>query len=45
MTKTKSIPTVNQPVHDIIFAPNIGRSFYLLGVAKKVHILKIKPIM
>lgn len=44
-TKTKSV-CIKQPVHDVQFAPNMGRPFYLLGVAtKNVHVLKIIPIM
>jgi len=45
LVKSKSITSVTHPVHDMIFAPNIGRSFYLLAIAtSNVRILKIKPI-
>jgi len=41
--KVISIDSIVDPVHDIAFAPNIGRSFHLLGVAsKEVRILSIK---
>lgn len=37
------IESIVDPVHDVSFAPNIGRSFHLLGVASKdVRILLIK---
>jgi len=43
---TKSVTLVTHPVHDMIFAPNIGRSFYLLAIAtNNVRILKLKPIV
>lgn len=43
--KTESVTSVAHPVHDMIFAPNMGRSFYLLAVAtNNVRILKLKPI-
>lgn len=43
--KTESVCSVAHPVHDMIFAPNMGRSFYLLAVAtNNVRILKLKPI-
>lgn len=43
--KTESVASVTHPVHDMIFAPNMGRSFYLLAIAtNNVRILKLKPI-
>lgn len=43
--KTDFVSSVAHPVHDMIFAPNMGRSYYLLAVAtNNVRILKIKPI-
>lgn len=32
--KTESI-NVSDPVHDISFAPNVGRSYHILGIASK----------
>lgn len=44
--KTESVSSVNQPVHDMTFAPNMGRSFYLLAIAtNNIRILMIKPIV
>ncbi|XP_022177717.1 nucleoporin SEH1-A-like isoform X2 [Myzus persicae] len=44
--KTKSVTSVEHPVHDMIFAPNMGRSFYLLAIAtNNVRILKLRPIV
>lgn len=44
--KTESVTSCAHPVHDMIFAPNMGRSFYLLAVAtNNVRILKLKPIV
>lgn len=36
-TKTESLASigVTEPVHDIAFAPNLGRSFHLLAIATK----------
>lgn len=43
-TKTETIPSVCDPVHDIAFAPNLGRSYHLLAVATKdVRIIMLKP--
>lgn len=43
-TKTDSVLTVCDPVHDIAFAPNLGRSYHVLAVATKdVRILTLKP--
>uniref|UniRef100_A0A1B6GAG0 Nucleoporin SEH1 n=1 Tax=Cuerna arida TaxID=1464854 RepID=A0A1B6GAG0_9HEMI len=45
-TKTDSVPSVCDAVHDIAFAPNLGRSYHLLAVATKdVRILTLKPKM
>lgn len=43
--KVDSISSVTEPVHDIAFAPNVGRSYHLLGIAtsKDVKILSIQP--
>ncbi|KAL5237581.1 hypothetical protein ACI65C_004991 [Semiaphis heraclei] len=43
---SKFVTSVTHPVHDMIFAPNLGRSFYLLAIAtNNVRILKIKPMV
>ncbi|XP_015781272.1 nucleoporin SEH1 [Tetranychus urticae] len=42
--KIEVISLVSDPVHDIAFAPNVGRSYHLLGIASRdVKILSIKP--
>ncbi|CAH1640481.1 unnamed protein product [Spodoptera littoralis] len=44
-TRTDCLSSVQEPVNDIAFAPNLGRSFHLLAVATKdVRIIKIEPI-
>lgn len=41
--KTESI-NVSDPVHDISFAPNVGRSYHILAIASKdLHIYSISP--
>lgn len=41
--KTESI-NVCDPVHDIAFAPNVGRSYHILAVASKdLYIYSIAP--
>lgn len=41
--KTESI-NVTDPVHDIAFAPNVGRSYHILAIASKdLYIYSIKP--
>lgn len=43
--KTETINSITDPVHDISFAPNLGRSFHLLAVATKdVRIISLTPI-
>ncbi|KAG1681672.1 Nucleoporin SEH1 [Nymphon striatum] len=43
--KVESLVTVSEPVHDVSFAPNGGRSYHLLAVASKdVKILILKPL-
>lgn len=45
-TKTESLASigVNEPVHDIAFAPNLGRSYHLLAIATKdVRIVMLGP--
>ncbi|KAI5693323.1 hypothetical protein M8J75_013813 [Diaphorina citri] len=44
-TKTECLPQIIDPVHDISFAPNLGRSFHLLALAtKNVKVVKLKPV-
>lgn len=43
--KAETFMTVTDPVHDIAFAPNLGRSFHILAVASKdVRIFTMKPL-
>lgn len=43
--KTETLANVTDPVHDIAFAPNCGRSYHVLAVASKdVSIFNLKPI-
>ncbi|XP_049832969.1 nucleoporin SEH1 [Schistocerca gregaria] len=43
--KIETLSTVTEPVHDIAFAPNLGRSYHLLAVATKdVQIYKLNPL-
>ncbi|XP_069634681.1 centrosomal protein of 192 kDa [Haliaeetus albicilla] len=43
--KAEALMTVTDPVHDIAFAPNLGRSFHILAVATKdVRIFTLKPL-
>lgn len=43
--KSETINTVTEPVHDISFAPNIGRCYHILAVASKnVHIFNLNPV-
>ncbi|XP_012272026.1 nucleoporin SEH1-A isoform X2 [Orussus abietinus] len=44
-TKTETLSNIVDAVHDIAFAPNLGRSFHTLAVATKdVRIITLKPI-
>ncbi|KAM9415983.1 nucleoporin SEH1 isoform 4-T17 [Salvelinus alpinus] len=43
--KAENLMTVTDPVHDIAFAPNLGRSFHVLAIATKdVCIFKLIPM-
>ncbi|XP_018618564.1 nucleoporin SEH1-like isoform X1 [Scleropages formosus] len=43
--KAETLTTVTDPVHDVSFAPNLGRSFHVLAVASKdVRIFKLIPL-
>lgn len=45
-TRTETLALVTEPVHDISFAPNIGRSYHMLAVASKdVQIFNMRPIL
>jgi len=40
----ETFSTISDPVHDIAFAPNIGRSYHVLAVASKdLRIVTLKP--
>ncbi|KAK0178300.1 hypothetical protein PV328_002264 [Microctonus aethiopoides] len=44
-TKTETLSNVVDPVHDITFSPNLGRSYHTLAIATKdVRIITLKPI-
>ncbi|XP_076992171.1 nucleoporin SEH1 isoform X2 [Tamandua tetradactyla] len=43
--KAETLMTVTDPVHDIAFAPNLGRSFHILAIATKdVRVFTLKPV-
>ncbi|XP_055917583.1 nucleoporin seh1 [Eupeodes corollae] len=43
--KIETINTITDPVHDMAFAPNVGRSYHVLAVASKyLYILNLKSI-
>ena len=43
--KVEAISTVSEPVRDLAFSPNLGRSYHMLAVASKdVHIFSLKPL-
>jgi len=45
-SKTETLTGVTEAVHDIAFAPNLGRSYHLLAVAtNNVRIVTLKPVM
>ncbi|XP_063994097.1 nucleoporin SEH1-A [Diachasmimorpha longicaudata] len=44
-TKTETLSNVVDPVHDIAFSPNLGRSFHTLAIATKdVRIVTLEPL-
>lgn len=44
-TKTETLSNIVDAVHDIAFAPNLGRSFHTLAIATKdVRIITLKPM-
>ncbi|XP_050507113.1 nucleoporin SEH1 [Diabrotica virgifera virgifera] len=44
-TKLETISSVVDPVHDIAFSPNLGRSYHILAVATKdVRIINLTPV-
>ncbi|CAG0898372.1 unnamed protein product [Darwinula stevensoni] len=43
--RVDSLKEVTSPVHDLSFAPCLGRSFHILGIASRdVLLIKIKPL-
>jgi len=45
-SKTETLTGVTEAVHDIAFAPNLGRSYHLLAIAtNNVRIVTLKPVM
>jgi WD40 repeat protein len=43
--KVETLASVTDPVHDVAFAPNLGRSYHLLAIASKdVRIVVLKPL-
>lgn len=44
-TKIATLMGITDPVHDVAFAPNVGRSRHLLAIASKdIHIVAMKPL-
>lgn len=44
-TRVESVVMVVEPVHDLAFAPSLGRSNFLLGIASRdVRIVSLKPL-
>ncbi|XP_022908240.1 nucleoporin SEH1 [Onthophagus taurus] len=44
-TKVETINSITEPVHDLAFSPNLGRSYHVLAVATKdVRIINLTPI-
>lgn len=44
-TKVETINAITEPVHDVAFAPHVGRSFHILAVASKdVQIFHLRPV-
>jgi len=43
--KTEVLPGISDAVHDIAFAPNLGRSYHLLAIATSdVRVVTLKPL-
>jgi len=43
--KVEVISNVLEPVRDVAFSPNLGRSYHMIAVASKdVHIFSLKPL-
>ncbi|GAB6030407.1 Nucleoporin SEH1 [Chamberlinius hualienensis] len=43
--RVETVMSIADPVHDIAFAPSLGRSFYLLAVAsREVNIISLRPV-
>ena len=44
-TKVETINTITDPIRDLAFSPNLGRSYHMLAIAaKEVSLLMIKPL-
>lgn len=44
-TKIETISSITEPVHDLAFSPNLGRSYHVLAIATKdVRILNLTPV-
>jgi hypothetical protein len=42
--KIESLQDVTEPVNDLAFAPNLGRSYHMLGIASKdMKIVALEP--
>ena len=42
--RVETLVTVTEPVHDLAFSPNLGRSYHLLAIATKdLRIVSLKP--
>ncbi|KAK8380961.1 hypothetical protein O3P69_008106 [Scylla paramamosain] len=43
--RVDSLVSISDPVHDLAFAPNLGRSYHLLGIATKdVRVVTLRPV-
>jgi len=43
--KVESLSAFTEPVYDLKFAPNVGRSYHLLAIgSKNVHLISMKPL-
>ena len=44
-SKVETIMTITEPVRDVAFAPNLGRSYHMLAIASKdVKVITLKPL-
>ena len=43
--KVETLTTITDPVRDVSFSPNVGRSYHMLAVASKnLHVYTLKPL-